>query len=116
MSPPAQPQDAAPQAAGKATPDEKAQINELFKLMVQSEDKVVADFNRLYEAPFPNTSTVAKSPFKTVVQITDSKDFTDAIDCYDMMLERLQILESSGKFEATYQQYSVETAVTAFRD
>ena len=67
--------------------------------MVTSEEKVVADFNRLYLHHFPNTITVAKSPLKTVVQITDSKYFTDAIYCYDMMLERLNILETSGKFE-----------------
>jgi hypothetical protein len=61
-------------------------------------------------------NAVARSPFKKVVQITDTKNFTDAFDCYDMMLERLRILESSGKFEATYQQYSIETALNAFRD
>ena len=48
-------------------------------------------------------NAVARSPFKKMVQITDTKNFTDAFDCYDMMLERLRILESSGKFEATYQ-------------
>ena len=84
--------------------------------MVTSEEKVVADFNRLYQSHLANTNTVAKSPFKTVVQITDTKYFTDAIYCYDMMLERLNILETSGKFESTYQMYSVETALIAFRD
>ena len=61
-------------------------------------------------------NAVARSPFKKVVQITDTKNFTDAFDCYNMLLERLRILESSGKFEATYQQYSIETALNAFRD
>jgi hypothetical protein len=51
-----------------------------------------------------------------VVLITDSKYYTDAIYCYDMMLERLQILESLGKFESAYQQYSIETALNAFRN
>jgi len=71
----------------------------LVKLMVTSEEKVVKDFNRLYISHFPNTPTVAKSPFKTMVHISDSKYFTDAIYCFDMMLERLNILETSGKFE-----------------
>ena len=33
-----------------------------------------------------------------------------------MMLERVTILVSSGKFETAYQQYSVDTALHAFRD
>jgi hypothetical protein len=32
------------------------------------------------------------------------------------MLQRLQILDTSGKFEATYQMYSIDTALNAFRD
>ena len=78
--------------------------------MVQSEEKVVAVFNRLYTIHSPNVKTVARSPFKTVVQITD------AIDCYDMMLQRLQTLDISCKFEATYQMYSIDIALNAFRD
>ena len=67
--------------------------------MVSSEDKVVTDFNFLYQTNFPNTKTVARSPFKTLVHITDAKYFTDNIQCFEMMLERLNILDTSGKFE-----------------
>ena len=95
---------------------EKDQINELVKLMVTSEDRVVSDFNTLYQTHFPNTKTVARSPFKTLVHISDTKYFTDTIQCFEMMLERLNTLDTAGKFETTYQQYSVETAITAFRD
>ena len=45
---PSQPQDAAPSGAHLTSPDEKTQINELVKLMAQSEEKVVVDFNLLY--------------------------------------------------------------------
>jgi hypothetical protein len=48
----------------------------MVKLMVQSEEKVVAVFNRLYTIHSPNVKTVARSPFKTVVQITDAIDTT----------------------------------------
>jgi hypothetical protein len=75
---------------------DKEQKTELIKMMVQSEDKVVSDFNRIFISIFPNVETTAKSPFKTTVHITDNRYYTDTIQCFNMMLERLGVLESSG--------------------
>ncbi len=95
---------------------DKDATNKLVKLMVTSEEKVVSDFNRIFMTTFPNVNSVAKSPFKTAVLITDNKYYTDAISCFDMMLERLTSLESTGMFELAYQKYTIDKAFMAFRE
>jgi hypothetical protein len=84
--------------------------------MVQGETKLVDDFNRIYKSHFPNVRTLAASPFRTTVHVADAKYFTDVIGCFDMMLERLNTMESSGKFEAFFQTYSIDTALITFRE
>ena len=104
----AQPQDTP--TSSRPTTDaievkDKGQMTELIKLMVTGEEKVVTDFNRIFATIFPNVEAHASSPFKTTVHITDNRYYLDTIQCFNMMLERLKALESSGMFELNYQKF-----------
>ena len=46
---------------------------------------------------------------------TDSKYYTNAVSCYEAMLAQLKDLDAAGKFESTFKNFTVETALSAFK-
>ena len=77
--------------------------------MMKHEEELVVEFNRLYTATFTNVEGWAKSPFQTQTVSVDSKYYQNAIGCYKAMLAQVR------KLEATFEKYSPDTALAAFR-
>ena len=84
--------------------------------MISSEAHVVRDFNTMYNTIFPTKGELAKSPFRSTPEVVTVTYYLDSVKCYDAMLEKLNHLYKSGKFEATFERYTVSTALDMFRE